>query len=308
MNKRRKKLKRKIISLLINLFVWMGVAVAYYVVFSIFFDTPIEYEIRKTNSTLTKQYDMLSEKFDTVNRVLENVELRDRNIYGMLFEANPYNASTKIDTSKWIEKERLLNMTNNALAELFLNKLSNVEKSTTKGTERFKQLETTMVSMGKNVNFIPAIQPIVNKDFTKLAASYGMRIQPFFKTVASHQGVDFAVPEDTRVYATADGTVRSVGQGATGEGLTINIDHGNKYITTYSHLSKALVNKGQQIRRGDIIAYSGNSGLSFLPHLHYAISHNGMRIDPINYFFYELTPHDNKQLFDIAQIAMQSLD
>ncbi|MEG1649984.1 MAG: M23 family metallopeptidase, partial [Rikenellaceae bacterium] len=121
-------------------------------------------------------------------------------------------------------------------------------------------------------------------------------------------GVDFAVPEDTRVYATADGVVSSAGQGATGEGTTIDIKHGDNYLTTYSHLNKSLVKKGQRVRRGDIIAYSGNSGLSFLPHLHYSISHDGIRIDPINYFFYELNPHQNKQLFDIAQVAMQSLD
>lgn len=307
MNKRRKKFKHQVIGLLVNIFVWAGVAVAYYVIFSIFFDTPIEYEIRKTNNTLEDQYEKLAEKLDTINEVLENVELRDRNLYGMLFEANPY-VNTKNDTAKWVEKDKLLNMTNNALAELFLNKLSIITNGAKKGTEQFKQLEDKMISMGNKVNYIPSIQPVVNNDFTKLAASYGMRIQPFFKTVASHQGVDFAVPEDTRVYATADGRIKSVGQGATGEGLTINIEHGNKYLTTYSHLNKSLVKKDQLVRRGDIIAYSGNSGLSFLPHLHYSISHNGMRIDPINYFFCELTPHDNKKLFDIAQIAMQSLD
>ena len=135
-----------------------------------------------------------------------------------------------------------------------------------------------------------------------------MRIQPFFKTLASHQGVDYTVPEGTRVFATADGIVKDVSSYNTSSGQTIVIDHGNGYETSYGHLSKVNVRRGNQVRRGDIIALSGNTGLSLAPHLHYEVRYNGMRVDPIHYFFMELSPEQYRRIMQIAQSGMQSFD
>ncbi len=293
--------------LLLNLFVWIGVAVIYYVLFSVFFDTPIEHEIRKSNREMTREYERLSRSYDSVMTVLDNVIERDENIYGMLFESVPYT-SLHEDDEQWRDADKLLTMSNNELAGIYFDGLRSLEATVTKVTNNFKSLESNMTTLGRDLNNIPAIQPVNNSDLTKLAASYGMRIHPFYRTMASHQGVDYAVPEQTRVYATADGTVDDISNSAYGKGLCVTINHGNGYRTLYGHLDKSVVKKGARVRRGDIIGHSGNTGLSFMPHLHYEVVYNGRRVDPINYFFYEMTPESYVKLLDIAQIGMQSLD
>ena len=293
--------------LLLNLFVWIGVAVIYYVLFSIFFDTPIEHEIRKSNREMTREYERLSRSYDSVMTVLDNVIERDENIYGMLFESVPYT-SLHEDDEQWRDADKLLTMSNNELAGIYFDGLRSLEATVTKVTNNFKSLESNMTTLGRDLNNIPAIQPVNNSDLTKLAASYGMRIHPFYRTMASHQGVDYAVPEQTRVYATADVTVDDISNSAYGKGLCVTINHGNGYRTLYGHLDKSVVKKGARVRRGDIIGHSGNTGLSFMPHLHYEVVYNGRRVDPINYFFYEMTPESYVKLLDIAQIGMQSLD
>lgn len=293
--------------LLLNLFVWIGVAVIYYVLFSIFFDTPIEHEIRKSNREMTREYERLSRSYDSVMTVLDNVIERDENIYGMLFESVPYT-SLHEDDEQWRDADKLLTMSNNELAGIYFDGLRSLEATVTKVTNNFKSLESNMTTLGRDLNNIPAIQPVNNSDLTKLAASYGMRIHPFYRTMASHQGVDYAVPEQTRVYATADGTVDDISNSAYGKGLCVTINHGNGYRTLYGHLDKSVVKEGARVRRGDIIGHSGNTGLSFMPHLHYEVVYNGRRVDPINYFFYEMTPESYVKLLDIAQIGMQSLD
>lgn len=292
---------------MLNLFVWIGVAVIYYVLFSIFFDTPIEHEIRKSNREMTREYERLSRSYDSVMTVLDNVIERDENIYGMLFESVPYT-SLHEDDEQWRDADKLLTMSNNELAGIYFDGLRSLEATVTKVTNNFKLLESNMTTLGRDLNNIPAIQPVNNSDLTKLAASYGMRIHPFYRTMASHQGVDYAVPEQTRVYATADGTVDDISNSAYGKGLCVTINHGNGYRTLYGHLDKSVVKKGARVRRGDIIGHSGNTGLSFMPHLHYEVVYNGRRVDPINYFFYEMTPESYVKLLDIAQIGMQSLD
>ncbi len=293
--------------LLLNLFVWIGVAVIYYVLFSVFFDTPIEHEIRKSNREMTREYERLSRSYDSVMTVLDNVIERDENIYGMLFESVPYT-SLHEDDEQWRDADKLLTMSNNELAGIYFDGLRSLEATVTKVTNNFKSLESNMTTLGRDLNNIPAIQPVNNSDLTKLAASYGMRIHPFYRTMASHQGVDYAVPEQTRVYATADGTVDDISNSAYGKGLCVTINHGNGYRTLYGHLDKSVVKEGARVRRGDIIGHSGNTGLSFMPHLHYEVVYNGRRVDPINYFFYEMTPESYVKLLDIAQIGMQSLD
>ena len=135
-----------------------------------------------------------------------------------------------------------------------------------------------------------------------------MRIHPFYKTLQSHQGVDYTIPEGSRVFATADGVVRDAAQRNSTQGQTVVIDHGNGYETSYSHLSKINVRKGQRVSRGEIIALSGDTGLSLAPHLHYEVIYNGQPVDPVNYFFMELSPAEYHRLIRIAQSGMQSFD
>lgn len=304
----REKFKKKFLRGVIHALAWIGMAVLYYIGFSFFFDTPLEYRMKHSTRKLRQEYDSLSERYAMIEKVLYNVIDRDKAVFRTLFESAPYSLDTEFEKKKWEAHENLLAKSNKELGEEFFAKLRALEKRSSDQLYTLASLEQAADSLKNRIDNIPSIQPVINKDLTLLTASYGMRIHPFYKTLTAHQGVDYTVGEGSRVFATADGRVKSVVTQRTSSGNTLVIEHGNGYETVYSHLNKIYVKKGDRVKRGDIIAQSGNTGLSLAPHLHYEIRHNGMRVDPIHYFFMELDYKDYQKIIKIAQTGMQSFD
>lgn len=126
---------------------------------------------------------------------------------------------------------------------------------------------------------IPSIRPC---DIGWLSSRFGMRRDPFTNKQTFHRGLDFSLPKGTPVRVTADGVVRSV-EKQRGLGRLVKVDHGNGVMTVYAHLQEAKVEKGQQVRRGDVIALSGNSGRSTAPHLHYEVRVRDRSVNPLTY-------------------------
>ena len=300
--------RKKFWRAVIHVFAWTGMAILYYIAFSFFFDTPVEYRMKSSTRLLRNEYKKLDKRYDTIQRILDNVVERDRHIFRTLFESDPYSFDNDYGEKELAAHEELLSKTNRELGDLFFSKLNTLEKKASDQLYLIAEMEQHADSLKDGLNYIPAIQPVINTDLTLLTASYGMRIHPFYKTLTAHQGVDYTVSEGSRVFATADGRVSRVITQRTSSGNTVIINHGNGYETSYSHLGKIYVKQGQSVRRGDIIAQSGNSGLSLAPHLHYEIIHNGMRIDPVHYFFMELDYKDYRKIIRIAQSGMQSFD
>lgn len=185
-------------------------AVLYYLAFSIFFDTPLEYEMKHSTRMLRQQYDSLSRRYDTIEKVLMNVIDRDRGVFRTLFESDPYNFDTDFEKKKWEAQEKLLTKSNKELGKLFLEKLRSFEKRGSEQLFTLATLEQAADSLKDRFDNIPAIQPVINKELTLLTASYGMRIHPFYKSLAAHQGVDYTVSEGSRVFATADGRIKEI--------------------------------------------------------------------------------------------------
>lgn len=306
--RQREKFKQKFWRGVVHLFVWIGIAILYYIAFSFFFDTPLEYKMKHSTRKLEQQYDSLSARYEMIEQVLYNVIDRDEQVFNALFESDPYNFDSEFEKKRWENYEKLLTKSNKELSTEFFDKLRQLEKLSSEHLYTVATLEQTADSLKQQIANIPAIQPVINKDLTLLTASYGMRMHPFYKILTAHQGVDYTVSEGSRVFATADGRVKDVLTKNTTSGKTVIIDHGNGYETTYCHLGKIYAKRGERVKRGDIIAQSGNSGLSLAPHLHYEIKHNGMRVDPIHYFFMELNYEDYQKIIRIAQTGMQSFD
>ncbi|MDE7077423.1 MAG: M23 family metallopeptidase, partial [Alistipes sp.] len=298
----------RIIRGTIQFFVWTGVAAIYYLGFSLFFDTPVEYMLKHSTDGLRKEYTALTQRYDSLTMVLDNLSERDRNVFRILFESDPYESEADVLNRKNASYEELVGRTTRQLRHDLRQRTDELEQRLAELNATYHTLQALVDSTGTGSRNIPAIQPVINKQLTLLTASYGMRFHPFYKTLQSHQGVDYTIPEGSRVFATADGTVRDVMERNSTSGRTVVIDHGNGFETSYSHLSQANVRKGQQVRRGDIIARSGDSGLSLAPHLHYEVRYKGMRVDPVHYFFMELTPGEYRRLMHIAQSGMQSFD
>lgn len=304
---RRGRIGRAAGSVILNVVAFGGMLVVCYLLFSLF-DTPAQHATRSENRSLEAEYAAIEARYDTVALVLDNVIERDKNVFRILFESEPYDFKESAIESRLDNYDRLSGLSESELYREMTERMRRLEKGQHHTVGLFARINAVVDSVGSKANNIPAIQPVINKELTLLTASYGMRIHPFYKSLASHQGVDYTVPVGSRVFATADGTVKEVKTRKTTSGRTIVINHGGGYETQYSHLSRIDVKRGQKVRRGDIIGLTGNSGLSLSPHLHYEVRFNGMRVDPIHYFFMELSPEEYQRIMEIAQSGMQSFD
>ena len=305
---RRRARQQRAIRILTQSLVWLGFAVIYYIGFSLFFDTPAEYQLKHSTDALREQYDRLSARYDSLEMVLDNVAERDRNVFNILFESTPYKLDAEFGEERLALQEKMLTKSNRRLTTELAAGIDAIELKMSQLEGSYLRLQDDIERVDKGLNNIPSIQPVINHRLTLLTAGYGTLMHPFYRTLQSHQGVDYTIPEGSRVFATADGIVHSVSGRNSTYGQSIVIDHFNGYQTQYSHLSDAKVRRGQRVRRGDIIALSGNSGLSLAPHLHYEIRYNGMRVNPIHYFFMELTPDEYQRIMRIAKSGMQSFD
>lgn len=303
--KRKLSLKQRLLRGVLSAFVWLGAIILYYILYSFFFDTPTEYIQKHSTDRLRSEYEILEARYDSLRMVADNIAARDRNIFRILFESDPYDL--RDESAKESRYEEILSESSSRLKRDLAQRSEDIQTRFDELCTSYNNMLLKIEQRGSECNHIPSIQPVINDNLSLLTASYGMRIHPFYKTLKSHQGVDYTIPEGSRVFATADGKVKEISTRTT-SGQTVIIDHGNGFETAYSHLGKIIVRKGQSVQRGDIIALSGNSGLSLAPHLHYEIRHNGMRQDPIHYFFQELNAEEYQRIIRIAQSGMQSFD
>ena len=300
--------KRRIIRLTIQLFAWVGVALLYYFGFSLLFDTPAEHRMRLSTDKLREEYEAMSQRYDSLEMILDNITARDQSVFRSLFEANPYDMESEQSEERLALYEQNITKSKRELAADLRNEIDVMQKKAADLEASWRRIKELGDGLGDESRNIPSIQPVLNKQLTLLTAGYGTIMNPFYRTLRSHQGVDYAMAEGSSVFATADGTVREVSDKNSTMGKTIVIDHGNGYRTSYSHLLSTLVRRGQKVQRGDVIALSGNSGLSLAPHLHNEVRYNDLRVDPIHYFFMELSPDEYQRIVRIAQSGMQSFD
>lgn len=282
-------------------------AVVYYILFSLFFDTPIEYTLKKSTYQLQSRYQALSSRFDSLQMAYNNVSERDKNIYKLLFESEPYTDTSNV-ARRELQVEQLSTMSNAELSRRFDESLSRLEQHVVGQNSRMKLQKEYMASTSDEINRIPSIQPIDNKGLTLLTASFGKLIHPFYKSSHQHRGVDYSVPVGTAVFATADGYVDRIENNGQSSGLSLQIQHSKRYETLYANLDKILVEPGRRVVRGDVIAFTGNSGLSFAPHLHYEVRQNGVAVNPLPFFFAELSIGQKAKMKRVASVGMQSFD
>ncbi len=307
-NRRDSKIKKSRSRRALQALAWFGAAIVYYFAFSLLFDTPAEYELRHSTDRLKEEYNTLLAEYDSLEMAVENVVERDRSIFAIMFDSEPYDFDSEYNNKRVELHESLLTKSNREMSATLQTSLDELEEKTKQLEESYTTLNERMQLIGSKRNNIPSIQPIINHELTLLTAAYGTLMHPFYRTLQEHQGVDYAIPEGTRIFATADGIVKEIKGKNSTSGITVVIDHRNGYTTSYSHLQSVKVKRGRKVQRGDIIALSGNSGLSLAPHLHYEVRYNGVRVNPIHYFFMELTSDEYQRIMRIAQSGMQSFD
>ena len=271
--------------------------------------TPREKVLNRENENLKLNYQLLQRKFDKIQAVLNDIKKRDNNIYRVIFEADPISNEEREAGYGGVDLYKNINGTSDQdLIKKTLNEADRLEKQLVIQSKSFDEIVKLAKEKEKFLTHLPAIQPVENKDLTRMASGYGMRIHPILKRPRMHWGMDFTAPTGTPIYATADGIVKHAGWKANGFGNHVVINHGFGYETLYGHMSKVAVKKGQKVKRGQIIGYVGNTGLSAGPHCHYEVHINGKKVNPINYYYNDLTPEMYAQLRKMASEENQSLD
>jgi murein DD-endopeptidase MepM/ murein hydrolase activator NlpD len=276
------------------------------VVYSLFFDTPRERQIRRENESLLREYETLSERKKVVDTVMQEVEQIDRDIYRVIFETEPVQPD--MSQASGLTYQNLLLAQDKDIVNVSARKLDSMIRHFNETESAYDMLMIKGENRSEMLTSIPAIQPIENRDLTLIASGFGHRIHPIYKIPKMHKGIDFSAPVGTPVYATGDGVVKTVIRSGRGLGNQIIIDHGYGYTTLYASMDELDVRQGAQVKRGDQIGTVGDTGLSVAPHLHYEIHMNGDPMNPINYFFLELSPDDYDRLIVISMMSGQSFD
>ena len=278
-------------------------------IFYQFFDSPKEKKLKLEIQNLTSQYEFIDKNMKQVEIVLDEIQDRDDNIYRVIFEADPIPTSIRKQGFGGVNRyEKLLGLSN---SELMINTSKKIDQLTKQLYLQSKSFDE-VIDLAKNKSnmlaSIPAIQPVANKDLKRMASGYGYRIHPIYKTRKMHYGMDFSAKTGTEIYSTGDGIVSKVKRSKRGYGNYVKINHGFGYETLYAHMSKYIVKKGQKVKRGEVIGFVGNSGISTAPHLHYEVRKDNKKINPVNFYYNDLSPEEYEKMLEISLQSNQSLD
>ncbi len=282
------------------------------IIFAIAFqyiDSPKEKLLRQQNEDLKEGYAVIEERIKQLELKMGEITNRDNTVYRSIFEADPIADSARVkDMEQKKEVQLVQRMGSTNLLNMIIDQLNNLSLRIAYQDKSFNELIEMVNNKAKLLAAIPAIQPISNKQLSRIASGFGFRIDPIYKTRKSHMGLDFAAPSGTPIYATANGIVKFSGFSTSGYGNHVIINHGFGYETLYGHMVRVGATQGQQVKRGQVIGYVGSTGKSTGPHLHYEVHKSGVQLDPINFFYNDLTPAQFDRLLKMAAANNQSLD
>lgn len=282
-------------------------ALLYYIVFSLVFSNEQEKKLIRDSRAIEENLEYMEKQMEILEGVIDNLQVKDKEIYQNLFHSDPpYFNLGSVDYTEFMNESDTLVLS--SLAKLTSRKISSLESR----VEAFDKLLTDVLQITadslSHLRSIPSIIPIEDFTLPKTGATVGKKMHPFYKTITQHTGLDLVTSTGTKVMATADGVVSSVVKSPKGKGNQVFIDHGNGYVTTYSHLTNIVVKKGQKVKQGTTVGRVGTSGTVFAPHLHYEVIFNDEFMNPIDYFFVDLNPLEYREMMMIAVNTGQSLD
>ncbi len=274
-----------------------------------FIESPKEREMARELQNMELEYELLNKRMDDAVAALENVEERDNAIYRLYFESNPIPDEQRRAGFGGINRyKKFEGFDNSQLISESNKRLDILEKAIVVQSISLDEIAKLAADKEKFLEAIPAIQPINNVNLTRMASGYGYRTDPFTKIRKFHFGMDFTAPRGTPIYASGNGVIKRADNASTGYGNHIRIDHGHGYLSLYAHLYKYSVRVNQRVKRGDLIGFVGSTGRSEAPHLHYEVFKDGERINPINFYYGNLSAQEFNVLLKKASLENQSLD
>ena len=282
------------------------------IIFAIAFryiDSPKEKYLRQQNDDLTANYSVYMERLKQLELKMNEIEHRDNEVYRSIFGGDPIPDSARIkDIEKKSEVKLVASMGESELVKSIADQLNNLSYRTAFQVKSFDEIAGLVKNKEKLLAATPSIQPVSNRSLSRVASGYGYRIDPVYKDRRLHQGLDFTAPIGTPIYATADGRVKDAGFNTGGFGNRVVISHGFGYETVYGHMVRIKARVGENVKRGEVIGYVGNSGKSTGPHCHYEVHRKGIPVDPIYYFYSDLTTAQFDRILKLASASNQSFD
>jgi murein DD-endopeptidase MepM/ murein hydrolase activator NlpD len=274
-----------------------------------YIDSPKEKLLRQQNQSYRESYSVLQERVKQLELQMNELENRDNDVYRSIFEADPIPDSARVKELEAKKEVQLIqNLSSDELLESMVGQLNNLSLRMAYQTKSFTEITDMVKNKEKLLKAIPAIQPVSNKNLNRVASGFGYRVDPLYKDYRLHAGLDFAAPSGTPIYATADGVVQAAGFNTDGYGNKVVINHGYGYQTLYGHMVRVKARAGQRVKRGEVIGYIGSTGKSTGPHCHYEVIKRGTKVDPVYYFYNDLTPAQFDRILKAAATNKQSLD
>ncbi len=286
------------------------IAIGIFFIFNSYFDSPKEAQLKKDNKELQFYYDMMNKELNNMQKVLLSLQERDDEVYRNIMGTDPIPSSIRQAGIGGAERYKNIIESNLEREKLILNMISDLDKVKKQmyiQTKSYDEILELAKNKEKMLSSMPAIQPIPNKELKRLASGYGMRMHPILKVRRMHEGCDFSAPIGTPIYATGDGEVIRVSTTFGGFGKLVVVDHGYGFVTKYAHMSEFNVKQGDKVKRGDCIGFVGSTGTSTAPHLHYEIHHDGGPINPVHYFYQDVTDGEYEKLLELSSKENQSL-
>lgn len=301
-------LRKRIFLVIRHLISGFLIGGAFFLALLYFFGSPGERRVLRQQTLLLKQYEILENRLEEALLVLDDIQQRDDNLYRVLLQGEPIATQTRKAAFENVRRyEELLTLPDAELVVSTTQKMDLLARQLYIQSNSFDEILELGRSHEDKLRKIPAIQPVSDKHLRRMAAGYGWRVDPIYKTRKFHEGMDFSAPTGTPVYATGEGVVVKAGW-QQGYGQTVEIEHGFGYRTVYAHLHKIKVRQGVTVKRGDEIGEVGNTGKSTGPHLHYEVRLKGRPMNPINYYFMDLTPDEYEAMIRFASNQAQVMD
>lgn len=282
------------------------------IIFAIAFryiDSPKEKYLRQQNEDMSNNYSVFMERIKQLELQMIEIENRDNNVYRSIFGAQPIPDSARIKMMELKNEVKLVqSMGESELVKSIGSQLNNMSMLLAYQEKSFDDINGMIKNKEKLLASIPAIQPVSNKNLNRMASGFGYRMDPVYKVIKPHEGLDFTAPIGTPIYASADGRIKDAGFNTGGFGNRVVISHGNGYETLYAHMVRIKSRVGETVKRGEVIGYVGNTGKSTGPHCHYEVHKNGIPVDPIYYFYNDLTSAQFDRMLKLAAASNQSFD
>lgn len=271
--------------------------------------SPKEHAQAREIEFLQLQYEIMGDKIENIDALLNEMQDRDDNIYRIIFEAEPIPSSIRKSVYGGAKRyEHLDGYDNSVIVKYVSKKIDTIESQLYVQSKSLDEVFDLAKNKTEMLSCIPAIMPVRDVDIHRISSHFGTRTDPFYKVHKFHSGIDFSAPLETPIFSPGNGKVIRVESAKTGYGNNIIIDHGYGYKTRFAHISKSLVKVGQSVKRGEKIALVGNTGKSTAPHLHYEVIKNGKAVNPINFFFNDLTPQEYDMILELSQLPSQTMD